>query len=43
MLVCKGRVVCYKEGMETDDHPGLERGWKWDCYEVADGNRSGME
>ena len=43
MLVCKGRVVCCKEGLETDADGGLERGWKWDCYEVAKGNRSGME
>ena len=29
MLVCKGRVVCCKEGLETDADGGLERGWKW--------------
>ena len=26
MLVCKGRVVCCKEGLETDADGGLERG-----------------
>ncbi len=22
-------IACYKEGMGTDDHARLDRGWKW--------------
>ena len=28
-------LVCYKEGMGTDDHAGLERGRKWIEKEVV--------
>ena len=36
-------IACYKEGMGTDDHAGLERGQKWIGHQTSNRNGDGME